>query len=442
MRLRSTRHGAPTVNFRQALLGGLAPDGGLYLPIDLPQIDDRDFDRWQTLSFADLSVELAQRLLADEFESGVIERLVREALNFPVLTRTLEGRHSILELFHGPTLAFKDVGARFLARFFGHVLAEGDGGATILVATSGDTGSAVAQGFFGVPNVRVVIVYPKGKVSAFQESQMATLGANVTAVRLAGDFDECQRFVKQAFLDPHLASRRLGSANSINAGRLLPQMFYYAAGYLAVRRRPGDRVVFSVPSGNLGNLAAGLLAAAMGVPVRHFVAATNDNRVFADVLETGAFTPRPSIRTVSSAMDVGNPSNLPRIMQRYPSLDELRAHVSTISVGEGTTRQTIREVFARTGYLLDPHGAVGFTGARRYESAHAGDEPIITLATAHPAKFGGVIREEIGFEPPLPDERYRGWERRPIHAVDLPGGSYDRFRELVLSLDVPGRQIS
>ena len=435
MRLGSTHHRAPTVSFREALVRSLAPDGGLYMPVALPRFDEAQLESWRDLSFSDLAVRLAQGLIGDEFPADVIERLVREALNFPVPTKPVEGRHSVLELFHGPTLAFKDVGARFLARFFGYVLADRDEQATVLVATSGDTGSAVAQGFYQVPNVRVVVLYPAGKVSAFQESQMATLGGNVTAVRLAGDFDECQRLVKQAFLDERLTQRRLASANSINVGRLLPQSFYYVASYLAVRRRPGDRVVFSVPSGNLGNLTAGLLAASFGLPIAQFVAATNANVAFTDFLGTGAYSARPSIPTVSSAMDVGNPSNIQRVAERYASFDELRQHVSALSIDERSTRDCIRRVYERAGYMLDPHGAVGYAAAERFGAAHPGDDPIVTLATAHPAKFGRVIKEELGFEPPLPDERYRGWQSRPILAVDMPGGPYDVFRDFLLSLE-------
>ena len=274
MRLISTSGRAPETSFADALIAGLAGDGGLYLPTGVPQVTTADLAAWRDLPFGPLAVVLAQLWLADEWPAEVVERLVLAALNFPAPVRRLTDQLVALELFHGPTLAFKDFGARFLGRFFGHALAERRDHATILVATSGDTGSAVAHGFAGVPRVRVVILYPAGKVSPFQESQMATLGGNVHALRVPGTFDDCQRLVKTAFSDPSLANLRISSANSINIGRLIPQSFYYVSSYLQGVRSIGDPVVFSVPSGNLGNLTAGVLAARMGLPVAQFVAAT------------------------------------------------------------------------------------------------------------------------------------------------------------------------
>jgi threonine synthase len=461
MLLESTRHQSPAVSFREALLRGLAPDGGLYLPAGWPSVTFGDLRAWMTLPFRELATRLAGRLLADEFPTEVIERLVADALDFPVPTVAVEPGRSVLELFHGPTLAFKDFGARFLARFFGHLLAQEDREATILVATSGDTGSAVAQGFYRVPRVRVVVLYPKGKVSPFQESQMATLGENVTAVRVSGTFDDCQRLVKSAFLDPGLASLNLSSANSINIGRLLPQSFYYVASYLAIASEIGEQVIFSVPTGNLGNLTAGIIAVRLGLPVARFVAGTNVNRVLPDYLDTGTYRARPSIATLSNAMDVGDPSNFARLLELYGgSLDRVRQALYSTSIDEDETRATIRRVYERTGYVLDPHTAVGWAAADRFfaesptsppslgEASHdrqagsapsargkrasAGRPEIITLATAHPAKFGGAIRETLGFTPSLPPQ-YADWKDRPLLAIDLEQSEYTSFRDLLVS---------
>jgi len=433
MRLESTRGQSPPVSFREAIIAGIAPDGGLYLPIDLPSVPAEDLDRWRDLTFPSLAVELSRRLLAGEFSPEVIERLVSDALDFPAPTIKLSPGVYVLELFHGPTLAFKDFGARFLARFFSHLLADRGEQATILVATSGDTGSAVAHGFFGVPSVTVVVLYPKGKVSRFQEAQMATLGGNILAVAVPGTFDDCQRLAKTAFLDRRLARLRLSSANSINVGRLLPQSFYYFASYLAATARTADRVIFSVPSGNLGNLTAGVIAGRLGLPVRRFIGATNVNDVLTEYVRTGVYRARPSIATISNAMDVGDPNNFPRLLALHGgSLEELRAKVWSTSVNEQETREAIRRVYETTGYVLDPHGAVGWVAAERLRREQGDDRPIIALLTAHPAKFGDAIEEELGFRPELP-ELYRDWAIRPLLAKDLPDTEYDTFRDFLLS---------
>ncbi len=440
MHLESTRHQSPPVSFREAMLRGLAPDGGLYLPTAWPAVTLGDLRAWRALPFPEIAVQLAERLLIEEFTEDVTERLVREALDFPVPAREIEPGRFVLELFHGPTLAFKDFGARFLGRFFGHLLAERDEEAIVLVATSGDTGSAVAHGLFGIPRVRVVVLYPKGKVSPFQESQMATLGGNVTAVRVSGTFDDCQRLVKSAFLDPDLARLNLSSANSINVGRLLPQSFYYVAAYAAVVHDVGDDIVFSVPTGNLGNLTAGVIAQRMGLPVSRFIAATNLNRVLPDYVESGVYQARPSIATLSNAMDVGDPSNFARLLELHGhSLPRVRRALYTRSITEEDTRATIRRVYERAHYVLDPHSAVGWAAADRFcaepAAGHAGGHsaPVVTLATAHPAKFDAIITQELGFAPALP-EAYAGWQRRPVVAVDLDASSPAALRALLVSI--------
>ena len=430
----STQNASVRVSFREALIRGIAPDGGLYIPLSIPRIARDEFSSWRSLSFADLSVAIADRVIGDEFSSEVIARLVGAAFDFPVPIVEVEPGRFVLELFHGPTLAFKDFGARFLARFFGYILADRDEHATILVATSGDTGGAVAHGFHGVANVRVVVLYPAGKVSAFQESQMATLGGNVTAVRVWGDFDDCQRLVKQAFLDRRLADLRLSSANSINIGRLLPQTFYYASAWLSVSDGGQQPVVFSVPSGNLGNVTAGVLAGAMGVPIATLIAASNINRTFDDYLATGTYRPRPSKATMSSAMDVGDPSNLPRLVALGQTLEGLRQRVRVSVVDDQATRECIRDVFARTGYVLDPHGAVGYEAATRFAREEHFAGPIVTLATAHPAKFAPAISSILGFVPELPGDGFRDWMSKPIGAIDLEDTDYEAFEGLLRGL--------
>ena len=428
MRLVSTAGRAPAATFREAVLRGLAPDGGLYLPDSLLPLSPDTIDAWRGLPLAEVAVQLFTHLLEDEFEPPALEALVRDAFDFPSPLVAVDERTSVLELFHGPTLAFKDFGARFLARVFGQLLKERGDHATILVATSGDTGSAVAQGFFGVPRVRVVVLYPAGKVSAFQEAQMATLGGNVVAVRVPGTFDDCQRLVKLAFMDARLEPLRLSSANSINIGRLLPQSVYYFTAGLD-RHLDGTPPTFCVPSGNLGNLTAGVLATRLGLPVRGFISATNVNDVLPEYLRTEVYRARPSTPTISNAMDVGDPSNFARLSQLYEgSAPSMRAVIEGIAVSEAETRAAIREVYRRSGYLLDPHGAVGWAAAERSRLGGRAEGRTIVLATAHPAKFGRVIAEELGFEPPLPD-RYRDWASRPLHVHDLADVSYEGFRE-------------
>lgn len=432
MRLTSTGGQAQPVTFAEALQRGIAPDGGLYLPVTLPRFAAPQLEAWRGLSLPALAVRLSEELLDGEFPPSVIADLVSSAIDFPAPTVAVEPGRFVLELFHGPTLAFKDFGARFLARLFGHLLGESGARATILVATSGDTGSAVAQGFFGVPHIRVVVLYPTGKVSPFQRAQMATLGGNITAVSVPGTFDDCQRLVKSAFLDPDLSALGLSSANSINIGRLLPQAFYYLASYLAIVDRVGDPVIFSVPSGNLGNLTAGVLAQRMGLPVERFVAATNVNDVLPEFLATGVYRARAARPTISNAMDVGDPNNFPRLMALHGGdRASLAGNVHGHVIDEAETRATIRETWARSSYLLDPHGAVGYAAGLRQRAASRPGTPIVSLATAHPGKFGGAIREELGFEPQLPD-RFRDWAARPLLDVPLAATTYGAFKAFLM----------
>jgi len=418
MILTSTLDRAERTTFREAVVRGIPPDGGLYMPMEFPRMSAGFFEEIRERDIQGVAVAVAQRLLADEIPPRDIERIVRDACSFPVPLVHLEDDLSILELFHGPTFAFKDFGARFLAQVLAYVQQSDDRMRTILVATSGDTGSAVAQAFLGMQGFRVVLLYPGGKVSPTQEKQLTTVGGNVTALEVDGTFDDCQRLVKNAFANSEVASRcGLTSANSINIARLIPQSFYYFEAYARAPRRAGG-IVFAVPSGNLGNLTGGLIAWKMGLPVRGFVAALNRNDVFGEYLKTGTFSPRAGIPTISNAMDVGNPSNIVRIMALRNS--EARAFqqlLTTVTISEDETRQVIRRVCERHQYILDPHGAVAFAALQRIGGAP--EAMRIALATAHPAKFTEIVEPLVGhaIKKPLALEEAL---KRLKHSVPLP----------------------
>lgn len=422
MRLASTNGQAPDADLRTALFRGLAPDGGLYLPRDLPQLPAEAIAQLPGASLADVATVLGVHLLGNDLVVDEVSSITREALDFPIPLVRLTERVFLLELFHGPTLAFKDVGARFMARLMERYLDPDDPPLTVLAATSGDTGSAVAHAFLGVPNTRSVILYPEGQVSDLQERLFTTLGENVTALAVKGSFDDCQRMVKEAFLDDELRSHlTLTSANSINVGRLLPQLFYYfhAWGQLAggsFQESPpvaGSDLVITVPSGNLGNLCAGLMAKRLGLPASSFVAACNSNDVFPSFLETGDFHPQPSKPTLSNAMDVGNPSNLARIVALYGGDARMvGSHVTASSHSDAETLRCMAEVFDSTGYILDPHTAVGYLAMERALGSTRGAVAIL-LATAHPVKFGDVVREATGQTVEIPDRLKVYLERKP-----------------------------
>jgi threonine synthase len=390
----STRGRAPTVGFRQALFAGLAPDGGLYVPEMIPAID---FDDLRDASLVEVGTAIASRFAGRDIPRAELSRLLADALDFSI-PLALVGDRAAVELFHGPTFAFKDVGARVMARLMAY-FTEDAVLRTILVATSGDTGSAVAQAFHGLPGFRVVVVFPEGAVTPVQEAQFTTVGGNVTAVAVAGTFDECQRLVKEAFADHALSQRvQLTSANSINIGRLLPQTFYYAHAALRSRRA----VVFSVPSGNFGNLTAGLMAWKMGAPVERLVAATTVNDTVARYLETGRYEPRPSLPTLANAMDVGRPSNLERMRWLFhDDLDALRQMVTASVHTDDDVRRTIKMVFEKFGYVCDPHTAIAYAGLDAFDGA---DAPTAFLATAHPAKFKETVEPIVRAHIPLPTE--------------------------------------
>lgn len=406
----STEGRAPPADLATALFRGLAPDGGLYMPRSIPVLSTDELEGMAEMEWPEVALAPARALLGQALAPEEVEEVVRDALDFPLPLVRLREDLVILELFRGPTLAFKDVGARFMARLMALFREEGHDTITVLTATSGDTGGAVAQAFHGLPGIRVVVLFPRGKVTPRQERQFSTLGGNVTAVAVEGDFDDCQRLAKEAF--GHEKLRReasLTSANSINVGRLLPQSFYY---FLAWSRLPSP-VLFSVPSGNFGNLTAGLLAGAMGLPEASFLAATNVNDEVPEYLRTGVFKPRPSRKTLSTAMDVGDPSNLARILHLYEhDLDALRRDVTARSVSDPDTRACIRRVWDDTGYVLDPHSAVGFAALEQVLPTRPGTTGVL-LSTAHPAKFAEVVEPVLGRTVPVPEPLARCLEREP-----------------------------
>lgn len=405
MKYYSTNHAAPAVTLAEAVIKGLAPDKGLYMPEQIRTLPAEFFDTIGDRSLPDNAVRVAEALFGDDVEADDLRRIVCDTLTFDIpLTRVADHIHS-LELYHGPTAAFKDVGARFMARLLGHFIQqEGTGGREVhvLVATSGDTGSAVANGFLGVPGIKVCILYPAGKVSEIQEKQFTTLGQNITAVEVGGTFDDCQRLVKEAFMDAELNRRYfLTSANSINVARFLPQSFYYFHAVAQYRRAGGtDAPVICVPSGNFGNITAGLIAARMGLPVRRFIAANNSNDIFLQYLHTGHYDPRPSVRTIANAMDVGNPSNFARILDLYGhDHAAIAAAIAGAAYTDEQIAQTIRDTYARRGYLLDPHGACGY---RALTELLQPSEDGIFLETAHPAKFKDTVEPIIGHAVEIP----------------------------------------
>jgi threonine synthase len=432
LRYRSTSRKAPLTSLRGAVLRGLAPDGGLYMPAEIARHSPEELEEFRGLPFTEVCFRVVRPFATPDVPEEVLWQVVSEAINFPVKLVSLSPGLHILELFHGPTLAFKDFGARFMARLMGYFVRGETRPLTVLVATSGDTGSAVAHGFLGVPGIRVVILYPSKRISEAQEKQFTTLGENIIALEVAGTFDDCQRLVKQAFSDAELNRQAwITSANSINIGRLLPQMFYHVAAY---RQLPVASVplIVSVPSGNFGNLTAGIFAKRIGLPVAKFVAATNANDVVPAYLRTGEFHPRAAQATYSNAMDVGNPNNFPRLLDLCRNRLE---YVQKEIWGHGATdRETLiamKMLHDKFGYVADPHTAVGVLGWEAYKSQHPEPAQGLVLATAHPAKFADVVMKAIGTAPPLPD-RLAAYLKR--EKLSLPmSSSYDDLRQFLLA---------
>ena len=432
MKFTSTNRKSPAVSFMEAMRAGLAPDGGLYMPVEIPTLPELFGPYSEPYEFQEIAFRMAKPYLSDELNDREIRSVVNDAFNFPIQIHKVDEIHFILELFHGPTLAFKDFGARFMARLFSEKAQKDQREVTILVATSGDTGSAVAHGFYKVPGVRVCLLYPKGKVSKLQEQQMTTLGENITTLEVEGVFDDCQRLVKQAFTDPELNSvMELSSANSINIARLLPQSFYYAYAYSELRRKGLKNPIFSVPSGNFGNLTGGLLAMKMGMKTDLFLAATNENDIVPAYLSGVAYQPKHSVQTISNAMDVGNPSNFVRIQALFNGSDkEIRSRLKGYSYSDDQTRETIRELYQKRGYVVCPHTAIGYRAAVEERNKSKSGNPYMTLATAHPVKFRDVIEPEINSEIPIP-ERLNIWLNREKNSHSV-GKEYNHFKEFLM----------
>lgn len=408
MQYYSTNKQSPAVTFTEAILQSQPPDRGLYMPERIPRITHADLEQWRTLSYAELAAVLSTRWIGDEIDEKMLHELCTHAYTWPVPIWHTEGTPSVLELWHGPTAAFKDFAAQWSGGLMRSYLTPKER-LLVLVATSGDTGGAVASGYFNIPNLEVVILYPSGQVSPLQEKQLTTLGGNVHAIEVQGSFDECQHLVKEAFADKELTQQlHITSANSINIARLIPQSFYYVWAYLHTVRHIGEPVIFCVPSGNFGNLTAGLFAQHMGLPVSLFIAAENTNQPVFDYLTRGVYTPRPSVPTFSNAMDIGAPSNIARIFDLYAknkkeparydnvAMEELQKILWCTSVDDKVTLETIKTVHHNHNYIIDPHTAVGWEAIRRWQRAHPGDaKKIILLSTAHPAKFMNIIERVV-----------------------------------------------
>lgn len=421
MQLYSTKNKSITASLKEAVFKGLPSDNGLFMPSYIPVLPNSFYENIDQLSFQEIAIEVCKALIGEDVPEKEIKSIINEVINFEAPVLPIEGQIHVLELFHGPSLAFKDFGARFMARLMSYFLLQDTAKEiNILVATSGDTGSAVAQGFLNMPGIKITILYPSGKVSDIQEKQLTTLGNNITALEIDGVFDDCQRLVKEAFLDEELNSKiNLSSANSINISRLIPQSFYYFWAY-AQLKKTGKPIVFCVPSGNFGNLCGGLIAKKMGLPVEKFVAATNANNIIPNYLATGEYLPKPSVSTISNAMDVGNPSNFQRLTDLYGNLfEDIKQDIVGKFYSDASTSEVMTEVYQRTNYVLDPHGAVGYLGIKDYLQESGSEANGVFLATAHPTKFLDIVEDAVGKKIPLP-ERLQAIVSKKKESIPLP----------------------
>ena len=431
MKYYSTNGKVEQVSFQEAIFKGLPDDNGLFMPEEIPTLPSSFFEKISDLTLPEIGFEVIKPFVDGEIPDDELKSLIEEVLSFDIPLKKIKDGVYSLELFHGPTLAFKDVGARFLARSLSYFTKQEEKKLTVLVATSGDTGSAVANGFYNVPNIDVIILYPSGKVSKFQEQQMTTLGGNITALEVNGTFDDCQKLVKEAFLDEELnSSLNLTSANSINMARLLPQSVYYFYAWAQLSDEEKKNTVFSIPSGNYGNLSAGLIAQRMGLPIKHFLACSNANDTVPLYLWNGNFEPKPSVATISNAMDVGNPSNFVRMLNLFDgSHSNMSESITGYAYTDESTRKTIQKVYALTGYILDPHGAVGYMGLVDYLSSRNGTG--IVLETAHPVKFNQTVEEEIGMKVALPSHV----ESTNLEKKSIPfGRGFNEFKSFLLRI--------
>ncbi len=431
MKYYSTNKSVNEVSLKEAVTKGLADDNGLFMPERIEKLPESFFDNIHQMSFQEISFEVAKKFFGEDVPEADLKEIVYDTLNFDCPIQHVNDNIYSLELFHGPTLAFKDVGGRFMARLLGYFLKGNKGYVNVLVATSGDTGSAVANGFLGVEGIHVYVLYPKGKVSEIQEKQFTTLGQNITAIEVEGTFDDCQRLVKTAFLDENLKSAlTLTSANSINVARFLPQAFYYFNAYARLReKRIAEEVVISVPSGNFGNLTAGLFAKKMGLPIKRFIAANNENDIVYNYLKSGSYEPRSSVQTIANAMDVGDPSNFARILDLYGhSHKAISAEMKGYRYSDAEIREVVSDVYHKYAYLPDPHGATGY---KALEEDLLDGEVGVFLETAHPAKFTETVERIIGVgKVPLPKKLAEFMKGEKL-SVSL-GSDFEGFKKFLL----------
>ena len=429
MKYYSTNGTAPLASLEKAVVKGLAEDRGLYMPEHIKPLPEEFFSNIQDMSFHDIACTVAQAFFGEDVPEEDLRRIVCDTLSFDVPAVKVCDNIYSLELFHGPTLAFKDVGARFMARMLRHFLRSGSGEVNVLVATSGDTGSAVANGFLGVEGIKVYVLYPKGKVSPIQECQFTTLGQNITAVEVDGVFDDCQALVKNAFMDKELnAKMKLTSANSINVARFLPQSFYYFYAYAQMKKKGlADKLVMCVPSGNFGNICSALFGKRMGLPIHRFIAANNSNDIFYKYLQTGNYEPKPSVQTIANAMDVGDPSNFARIYDLYgKSHDAIAADISGATYSDDQIADAMRSCYADNGYVCDPHGACGYQALK--DGLKPGETGVF-LETAHPAKFKSVVDGILHTDIEIP-QKLQAFMKGTKKSVSMPN-DYAAFRRLL-----------
>ncbi|MDP5229235.1 MAG: threonine synthase [Cellulophaga sp.] len=421
---------APKVSFKEAVIKGIAPDRGLYFPEKITPLGTHFFENIESLSKFDIAFTAIRQFVTEDIDDEKLKEIIAEVLDFDFPIVPIQKNISTLELFHGPTLAFKDVGARFMARCLGHFSFEKTEEITVLVATSGDTGGAVANGFLGVEGVKVVILYPSGKVSDIQEKQLTTLGKNITALEVDGTFDDCQTMVKTAFLDEEITkNKQLTSANSINVARWLPQLFYFLFAYKATKSE-GKDIVFSIPSGNFGNICAGMIAQQLGMPVKHFIASTNVNDVVPRFMQTDFYDPKPSIATISNAMDVGDPSNFIRIRHMYNNdIKELAQNLSSYSFTDEETKEAMLELYNDYNYVADPHGAVGYLGLKKYQEQNP-DTYGIFLETAHPVKFLDTVEDTIKENIDIPEKILKQMNKKK---KSIKISTYDEMKAFLLA---------
>jgi threonine synthase len=431
MQYYSTNKKAEKASLQEAVVKGLASDKGLFMPEVIKQLPDSFFENIQNLSFQEIAYTVADAFFGEDVDAESLKKIVYDTLNFDIPLVHVNDNIYSLELFHGPTLAFKDVGARFMSRLLGYFIKkQGQQKVNVLVATSGDTGSAVANGFLGVEGIHVYVLYPKGKVSKIQESQFTTLGKNITALEIDGTFDDCQALVKSAFMDEELnANMKLTSANSINVARFLPQAFYYFYAYAQLKKLGKEnKTVICVPSGNFGNITAGLFAKRMGLPIYRFIAANNLNDIFLQYLLTGKYSPRASVPTIANAMDVGDPSNFARILDLYQSShDDILSDIAGCTYTDEEIKQTMKATYEKTGYLLDPHGAVGYRALNEFLEP---EETGVFLETAHPAKFLETVESTIGTKVEIP-QKLQEFMKGQKQSIEL-SKNFEVFKDFLL----------